>query len=147
MSFIDWNNVVKKYPELGTSMRLDSAEVNSWHIPYAIAQLESALCNQFTVPFSSDNLTAVDLSVDLTYVRLALGKLDKAKEVQEATLAKIDRIQSGEEGMMIVDGTYAVAGGNAYSSHADYHHTFGVGESTEFIVNSAQLQDEEDARW
>ena len=146
MSFIKWEDALRKYPELGTSLRLDAAEVNSYHIPYAVAQLEGKLCNQFSVPFSSNNLTAVELAVDLLYVRLTLGKLDKAKDVQDMAMKKIDAIQSGEDGMIYVDGTYAVAVGNVYSSHSSYSPVFGMGGITEFNVSSSQLQDEEDAR-
>lgn len=147
MSLIDWNTAIRKYPELGTNTKRDSAEVDSYHVPFAVANLESALSGYFTVPFSSNNLTAVDLAVDLLYHRLTLGKTDKAKDVYDRAMKKIECLKNGDEGMVLVDGTFLMFNGNAYSSHGNYAPVFGMGQSVEFRVDSGQLQDEEDARW
>lgn len=107
---INWNDVIKKYPELGTSVKLDAEEVNKYHVPYAVAELESLLGGVFSAPFAATNRTARDLSVDLCFVRLTLGKLEKANAVWDKVMKMIEMLKSGDAVMLDDDGSVIHSG-------------------------------------
>jgi len=48
--------------------RLPDSELNSHHLLFASARLDSLLAPYFSVPFSANNATARDLAIDLAYL-------------------------------------------------------------------------------
>lgn len=146
MALITWEDVVAKYPEIEQGGVTDATKINSLHIPFAEARLTAALGTQFGTPFTRSNLTAIDIAVDLTYVRVGWNKLDKAQKVKDDVEAQIAALQRGDSAMAMVDGTLLFFQGGAWSSDIDYPFTFGHGDIEDFKVSEQQLQDEEDAR-
>lgn len=147
MPLINWDDVVGLFPQAGRGKGSD--EVNSFHLAYAEAELNGALAGRFTTPFSSNNVTARELAINLTMTRLGQLKDKDAAALRKETLERIDRIRDGREAMMIlVDGTLTptYAGTVAWSSTKDYHPVFGVGDIVDMAVDSGQLIDEENAR-
>lgn len=146
MALITWEDVQRKYAELGTSTKLDEREVDTYHIPYAVAELESRLSSVFATPFTEDNLTAKDLIVDLTYLRIGLGKFEKAELVQKRVDKLIADLISGEAAMVYEDGTIVRTTRLAGSTHEDYSLTFGIGDIRDAEVSELWVEDEEAAR-
>lgn len=144
--YCDWAEVSGRYPEIAKSK--DSTEVASGYIFFAEADIDSRLASRFTVPFSSNNVTAKDLAIDLTYLKVYQFKdPEKAKLIEESINARIDRLLAGGSSMMTTSGdTLTSVGGTVYSTTGNYAPTFGMGNVEDFLVNSAQLQDEADSR-
>ena len=63
MSYATFSDFNTRY-----ASRLSEAEINSHYLPYASARLEGLLGAAFTVPFSSNNLTARDLTIELAWL-------------------------------------------------------------------------------
>ena len=59
--------------------KIDSAqtEIDSHFISFAENELDGLLSPKFTVPFSSNNVTAKDLAIDLTYLRAGNLKFEE----------------------------------------------------------------------
>lgn len=143
--YIEWDDVVLRYPNAGRSG--GSSEVGSVHITYAEAYLESRFSGYFTIPFSSNNLTAKDLSIDLTYLRIGnFGQKDR-KIFRDEIEDRIKQIKLGNDQMITNSGDSLGSVGEAvYSPHQNYHPVFGMDDEFMFDVDSSQLIDEEDAR-
>jgi len=60
MAYSTFEEFSARYPT-----RLAEAEVNSHYLAPAAQRLDAMLAGWFSVPFSSTNLTAKDLSIDL----------------------------------------------------------------------------------
>ncbi len=139
---INWKNVVDRYPEIE---RVGGAsEVGSLYIEYAERELESYLAGYYTVPFSDNNLTAKDLSIDLTYLRLANLKSEARKEFRDEVMERIEKLKLGNASMMTSSGDQLQSVGEVvYSNTKDYHPIFGVGDTLDFAVDSNQIADED----
>lgn len=144
--YCDWADVSGRYPEIAKSK--DSTEVASGFIYFAEAELDSRLASKFTVPFSSNNVTAQDLAIDMTYLKVYQFKdPEKAEAIEKSVSARIDRLMKGESSMMTSSGDLLTSvGGTVYSTTGGYHPTFGMGDFGDLVVDSSQLQDEADAR-
>lgn len=144
--YCDWAEVSGRYPEIAKSK--DATDVASSYIFFAEADIDSRLASRFTVPFSSNNVTAKDLTIDLTYLKVYQFKdPEKAKLIEESINARIDKLLAGKSSMMTTSGdTLTSVGGTLYSTTGDYAPVFGMGNVEDFLVNSSQLQDEADSR-
>jgi hypothetical protein len=103
--------------------RLGADEVTSHYLPYAAARLEGLLGPYFAVPFSSDNLTARDLTIDLAYLLLLQRSREPgdARPLAAAVGARLEALAAGREAMIAGSGTAlfaAGAGGGVWSSTA-----------------------------
>lgn len=141
----DWSDVSERYRHAST---VDgSVAVNSSFLVFSEAEIESRLASHFTVPFSDNNLTVKDLCIDMSYARLAVGKVDDAEDIRASVLERINALKAGEMTMLTDSGDVVLAGASAmYSNTASYHTAFGVGNVLDFFVNSNQQVDEEGAR-
>ena len=101
--------------------RLSEAEVNSHILPYAARRLETALAPHFTVPFSADNVTARDLTVDLAYLLV----LQRSREAGERTAlareveGRLRRLAEGRAAMVTTSGDALYAENAAGSVWSD----------------------------
>lgn len=143
---IAWEDVQRKYPELGTSNRLDERELTLYHIPYGIAELESRLSSVFATPFDGNNLTAKDLSIDLIYLRIGLGKFEKADLVRERVDKLIADLIAGEAAMVYDDGTTVRTTRLPGATHEGYSQTFGMGDIRDAEVSETWVAEEEAER-
>ena len=103
--------------------RLAAEEVTSHYLPYAAARLEGLLGPYFSVPFSSDNVSARDLTIDLAYLLL----LQRSKEPGDARplaaslRARLEALAAGREAMITASGgalLAATAQGGVWGSTA-----------------------------
>lgn len=150
-TFVKWDDIVRRYTHLsklgGGADTLEPAYV----VP-AEQELHGRLANRFTVPFSSTNLTAVDLVIDMVRVRAGIGKEKAINEVMERLDKRIERLLAGQEAMLVssndgsVAAVYAATGEAVWGSDTGYHPTFGHGEVIDFFVDSSRLYDEEQER-
>lgn len=150
--YIDWEFLANMYPVVNRAQ--SAPEVNSFYIIYAEAEVDARLSNAFTVPFSSNNLTAKELACMGAYLRMGLLRDDQIGAFREEYQARFERILSGDEGMVsITDSGTAVTelvGDTVRSAFAstteDYHPVFGMGDVVDFEVDSSRLDAEERER-
>lgn len=116
--------------------------VESHFILYAENQLDSMLSNYFTTPFSSDNLTAKDLSMELTYIRSADLKFADREKREEHFMKKIKALINGETSMVSSSGVLSTVGDTISITNGQYHQTFGMGDVENYLVDSSQTYDE-----
>lgn len=142
---IGWTDVSARYPELDKLPSGISAEVQDNHIAYAEAGVHSRLASRYSTPFSSSNYTARDLCVDMVYIQTQMSRQpEKANAVLESFNARIEALLSGAAAMLDSVGAVAttMVGDTIWSSTAEYHPTFGMGDIEKAEVSSAQLLDE-----
>lgn len=144
--YIDWNDVILRYPAIERVG--DATEVGSTYIRYAENYLNGRLSTKFTVPFSSNNFTAKDLSIDITYGRIGNMKAEDREKFIEKIDDRINRLLNGEENMVADDGTIIAQtdGGSIWSTTQDYAPIFGFGDIEDFEVDPDLVRDENDAR-
>lgn len=145
--YVTWNDVTARYPSLATKAAASEAD-SAWVVP-AEYELDARLGSHYTVPFSSNNYTARDLSMDIVWLRINLGvvDLDSWRARQQAVDKRIDDLLNGYAVMMTTSGTEvqaSVSKNDAYSTTENYHPTFGLGDQLDFHVSSARIADEED---
>lgn len=152
MSIVKWNDVVLRYKSL-KDLTGGAQELHDAYILPAEAEITSRLAGKFTIPFSSNNITAVDLIIDLVRIRGGSYKEKDRSSMLEAFNERIERLLNGTDGMsVIVDSALTTVfagdqlGASTWSSTEDYEPTFGRGEFEDFLVSSEQIQDEYDAQ-
>ena len=98
--------------------------------------------------FSDNNLTAKDLSVEMTYLRIGNLNIDNKTELSESIDARIARLIAGEENMVDSGGNVVeqTVGGTLWSNTQNYTPTFGHGHVENFEVDQDKINDEADAR-
>lgn len=123
-------------------------QIESYYIYYAEYKLDSLLGRCFTVPFSSNNITAKELAMDIAYADMGILSNKDNAEFTKSIMARIDDIKSGVSPMVTTssDTTFASGGDEAWSTTMDYHPTFGMANYMHLDVSSQQLIDENDER-
>ncbi len=147
MTIVDFNFITGVYPSVGKS-EYKGEEVNSYHSPMAQAEIEGLLSTHYTVPFSSNNITAKDLVSKLVYSRLAPMKESERREIRTELYERIDRLKSGEEQMITTSGDILAPGvsGTVWSNTQDYHPTFTQDDPLNWEVSSRLINDLRDER-
>lgn len=139
--------VVARYRKVADVVSYPGA-VDSHYIYFAESQLDARLGPYYTVPFSSNNVTATDLAIDLAYAKtVQYNDPKKYDAVQKHIDRRIDDLIVGTTAMNTTSGDLLYAtgrGSEAWSSTEDYHSAFGVGDERIFHPDSDQLYDEED---
>lgn len=143
--YIDWGDVVAMYPQVGRS---DIANVNSYHITFAEAEVDGLLAGHFSVPFSHTNLTVKELAIDAAYMRLGIARDKGYDDIKERFDNRIKRLVSGSEMMLVSSSNGYIATVDrtsvAWSSTEDYSPTFNMLPIEYQEVSSTQLQAEYD---
>ena len=123
--YIDWDDVVNRYRTISDR---DSTEINTSFILYAEAEVDGRLATKYSVPFSSNNITAKDLAIDITYIKAGNLNIEETERLQKMVDDKFKRLLEGEEVMLLADGIALSAdvGGTVYSTTQDYHPVFGL---------------------
>lgn len=143
------DQVAQRYRRV-TDVQSYPVTVESSYIYYAESDLDRRLAPYFTVPFSSNNVTAADLSIDLAYAKVIIfDDPDKYKAIMSHVDGVIGDLIDGASAMLTTSGDQlsSSTGNAAWSNTASYHSAFGMGDSSLFQVDSAQLYDEEAQRW
>lgn len=146
MPLIDWSDINRRYPE--TLKLADATTADSSWVPFAIAELHARLAPGFTVPFSTNNMTAKDLAIDLTFAKVYRFKdVEKADSVMTYVGAQIDMLLAGGLQMITTSADVLVAaGGTVTLAGADHHPIFGVGPVEYSVVSSAEIREEQNDR-
>ena len=142
MPIVDFADVLGAYKSLENG-GFTAERVDTYHIPYAQAELESLLGVKNTVPFSNNNVVAKDLVVKLTYSRIAPVSKDDRDELRKEVLDAVERLLSGEA-VMITDSGDILPGSAAagiWSSTEDYHPIFTVDNPENWVVDEDQIDD------
>ena len=148
---ITWDQVVGRYSSL-VALGAGAADVGSHYIVPAQQELESRLAGFFTVPFSTTNMTAQDLVIDMVRVRAAIGKEKDINTFADRLEARIGRLKDGTDFMLVSssDGStnpvQANVGGTVWSTTQDFHPTFGHGDFIDFKTDSSQVRGEAEDR-
>lgn len=145
-NIITAEDVYNRYLEIGKAV--GSVELDAGFMIPAEQQITSDLASKFTVPFSSNNLTAKDLMIDETYYRYMLTKqAKKAGEMRKSLDSRIEKLLSGASSMVTDSGDILSREQTvAWSSTMNYTPVFGLGEIEDFEPDPDQIDDEEDAR-
>jgi len=143
--YINWEDVIDRYPELNTLGGADT--LSSAYIVYSEAFVDGILANHYTIPFSNNNMIIRDLSIDYTYWRAARFKFDDATSVKSAFFETIGMVKDGQ--VVMIDDTGAVIEQTKkkiglYSSTESYHSSFGMRPDTEWHVDEDMISDERD---
>lgn len=136
--YLQANDLFVRYSQVSDT----PANIESHYIYYAENYLDSLLGPYFTVPFSSDNITAKDLSLEWTYILTADLKFEDREKREAHWLKKIDRLIDGKAGMQVSSGQVLSIGGTISNTTQSYHPTFGVGDIEDYLVDSSQVHDE-----
>lgn len=147
-NYANWDDLVDRYPDMNKVG--GATEVNTSIMHSAERELDSRLGRAFITPFSSNNYTATDLTIELAYIRYWESRKPQLVEKKcERIDMRIDRLLNGLDVMLTTSNdTISSAGGNgvAYSTTEDYHPTFGLDDIEYMEISSLQLDDEEGAR-
>ena len=143
--YIDWDDVVDRYPELNTLGGAD--ELSSSYIVYSEAFVDGVLANHYTIPFSNNNMIIRDLSIDYCYWRAARFKFDDATQVKSSFFETVKMIKDGNVVMIddagtVIEQTKKQIG--IYSSTQSYHSAFGMHPTIEYHISEDNIDDDRD---
>lgn len=149
-----WSHVLARYDELSKLPNVGSASAvasatQTNLLNTAEAYVHGRLASRYTVPFSSNNLTAIDLIVDAVYVQNNMTRQpEKTKLLKEFLDERIKALIEGQSQMTDASGAVvATIGGDViWSSTENYPPTFGMSDIEKAEVSSEQLYDEDVAR-
>ena len=110
MSYATYSDFSARY-----ATRLSAEEVSSHCLPYAAARLEGVLGAHFPVPFSANNVTARDLTIDLAYLLVLQRSREPGdtRPLAESVRTRIAALAAGREAMMTTSGQALFAAGTA----------------------------------
>lgn len=149
MSILSWTDVTARYAELGKLPDAASPEVQNRLMSMAEGAVYGRLNGMFSTPFSSDNLTAIDLMVDTLYLQTQRTRQpDKCKLLEASLKDRFDSILSGASTMVTTDGAVAgtLVGNTVWSNTMNYPPVFGASDIENAQVSSQQLYDERVSR-
>lgn len=148
--YITWDDVVNRF--YGFTDVADAVLAASHYLSYAEAYLDSRLGATFTVPFSSNNQTIRDLTIDVVYARSIRGsRSEEYKAIWAEVSSRLAALINGDDVMISASG--ALIGGGplstspAWSSTQGYHPVHAVAlDYADMVPSSVQLIDELDER-
>lgn len=145
--YINWSDVIDRYPEIESLGGSDV--ISSTYIVYAESFVDGLLQSHFTPPFSNNNVTVRDLSIDCVYWRAGRFKLENATEVKSGFFETIDLLKNGHLPMVDTDGNVIPgfeANPGIYSSTQSYHSSFGMDDPINWRISSDHMSDVQDSR-
>lgn len=139
------SEVTDRYPRVLTDSRGGSL-IESAYLAPAEAELDARMAPYFPVPFSSNNLTAKDLVIDMTVLRMGIYK-ESMEVLRESVDARIKSLIDGTMFMVTTSGTVAAQpSSGVYSTTAAYHPVFGMGDILDMKPDDDRVDDEADSR-
>jgi hypothetical protein len=140
--YINWDDVANSYPDWAKAASANTVG-NLW-IPRAEDEVDARLAPKYAVPFTPVPGVVRDLCIDLAYFKLVFAseKGEKLGELLEKRFAAL------LDGSMVLTNSAGVisTAERAYSTHQDYHTTFGVDTELNWQVSENQVEDEQEAR-
>lgn len=149
-----WSHVLARYDELSKLPNVGSASAVASATQTSIlntaeAYVHGRLAARYAVPFSSNNLTAIDLIVDAVYVQSNLTRQpDKTKLLKDFLDERIKALLEGQAQMTSDSGVVVatIVGDTVWSSTEAYPPVFGMSDIEKAEVSSGQLYDEDVTR-
>ncbi len=150
MAYVEYLDVIARYSVLKTWGKTET-EVTSDLIYYAEMELNSRLASHFSVPFSDSHPTVKDLTIDLCYYKALITKdPEKAEQIHDAIIGRIDGIKEGKEYIYTGSGTIipSGAGQEIWSPVMDYYpvHSMLDAEDIHTQIDPDRIDDLEDER-
>lgn len=144
--YIDWADVVDRYPVLANVG--DAVKMDSTHIVPAESEVDARLAPVFTTPFSNDNVTAQDLSIQLVYLRAGYLKDENWLNYKNYIDERFDRLTDGSEAMLTSSGDVLSSQDTteAYHTHANYKPVFDLTDVVNQEVDPDLIDAEDDKR-
>lgn len=146
MTYATYNEIIARYP---AAADIGEASVNSNFLFFAENEINGLLGRHFTAPFSDNNITVKDLTIELSLIRIYTHTSpSEAKRRRDIFDKKISNLIEGEEVMLLTDGSQITSsvGGTVYSTTSGYTPIFGFSEIEDSEIDPDLLDDEEDAR-
>jgi len=143
--YINWDDVIDRYPELNTLGGAD--QLSSSYIVYSEAFVDGVLANNYTVPFSNNNMIVRDLAIDYTYWRAARFKFEDATAVKSSFFQTVEMIKDGQ--VVMIDDTGAIIEQikkkiGIFSTTESYHSAFGMHDVEEWHIDEDNITDDRD---
>lgn len=141
--YISWDDVIDRYPELNTLGGSD--ELSSAFIVYSEAYVDGLLSNNFTIPFSNNNMVIKDLAIDYCYWRAARFKVEDATAVKSEFFVNISMIIDGTMIMIDDAGTLIEPDKKKiglFSSTGSYHSSFGMTDPIDWSIDEDNISDD-----
>ena len=139
------DQLLVKYPHID----ITSADLSGTWMPYGALRVNESLGGTFTIPFSSNNATARDLSLDFAYhgILTRTRSQNDSQELGDAINSRILQLIEGELPMTTDSGDALYADGRpaVWSTHGNYKPIFNVGDPMRQRVDP-DLLDELDSR-
>jgi len=144
--YLEWDDVVNRYPRV-TDLQ-DADEIAGTYIIYAEEEVESKLGAYFTVPFSSNNLTAKNLMIDLSYGKmLSFKDSKKSKSIVDMVNSRVSDLISGKQVMMTTGGDVIdIVRDSGWSNTESYTPSFDMNDPENQWTDEDQQEEEYDAR-
>lgn len=145
--YIKWHDVVGRHRMFADIVQEGEAETN--YIAYAENYIDAALSKAWTTPFSSNNLTAMDLAIDVAFAKTQqFNDPKKYESIMTHVGSMIGALNDGSFNMVTSSGDAISSDGidPSWSPTMNYTPVFGKGDELSFVVDSDQLYDEEVAR-
>ena len=122
--------------------------LNSAYLMYAENYIDERLGGSFTVPFSSNNITVKDLTIDVTFMRAANMKEAERTSFSNLIEKRIDNLILGKTRMTTssLDTIESSINSGAYSSTETYHSVFSTLDIEDSSFDIDQLEDDADDR-
>jgi phage gp36-like protein len=139
--YIEWEDVANSYPDWPKAASANTVG-NLW-IPRAEDEVDARLAPKYSVPFTPVPGVVRDLCIDLAYYKLAFAT-EKGKELKESLKERFEALLDGS--MVLTTSGAVLASGQAWSTHQDYHTSFGVDTDLNWQVPDAQAEDQQEAR-
>lgn len=140
MAYVTAKEVIDRWEMLGD---IGEAVINSSYIPLAEAEINGLLAPYYTVPFSSNNLVAKDLTLKRVYIEagtFSTEKYDHRSAAYSHWLKRIKRLQTGEEVMTTIDGTVVAPALAIMSTTTGYEGTFSLLDAEQQTIDPDLLQ-------
>lgn len=149
-----WSHVLARYDELSKLPNVGSASAvasatQTNLLNTAEAYIHGRLAARYAVPFSSNNLTAIDLIVDAVYVQNNLTRQpEKTKLLKDFLDERIKALLEGQSQMTSSSGAVVSTIGDdvIWSSTENYPPVFGMSDIVKAEISSEQLYDEDATR-
>lgn len=145
-SYAVWGDVVDRHSMLGNVG--DSTKMEATHIQPAENEVNARLASAYTVPFSSNNITAKDLTIQLVFLRTGHLKDDNWANFKTYVDERFDRLLDGSEAMLTTSGDVLSSqdATQAYHTHSGYKPVFDLGPVERQEVDQDLIDAEDDAR-
>jgi tRNA A37 N6-isopentenylltransferase MiaA len=126
---------------------IPQTQIESFWLPYGALRVNEALGGSFTIPFSSNNVTARDLSIHYGHLGILLRTRNEtdSEELQKSLEGRIEDIIENNKPMVLEDGTRlfseALGENDSWSNNENYNPTFDMRDAEDQRVDPELIDD------